>query len=299
MVFIEVITPVFLIVCVGWIFGKLTKAPVETPALLTLYIFIPCLFFISMMEAKLDAADYLLIFAYSIILFFLATGVVLIVARFAKYGSVKQNALVLSSCFPNSGNYGLPIILFAFTETGFDRALIFAVTQVFLVNSAGVFFASHKGTSIIQSLKRILGFPGFIAIIAAIILRTLEIEIPILLIRPLRMLGQAAIPTLLIMLGLQLEKIHTVPDLSFVSLASIIKLIVYPLIGFVLTVILFGGNDLTSKVLLVISAAPAGVSPTLLAVKYNTEPQLVSAVTFVTTIASIFTVSLLLWIVGV
>ncbi len=296
-VFIDIVLPVFLIVAVGWLFGRKTVMTLETPSVLTLYVFTPCLFFNSMIGAQLEASEYLLIFAYSAALFIVFAIIVLSLARLLGYPPSMRNALVLGSCFPNSGNFGLPIILFAFSQAGFDRALIFAIFQVFLVNSAGVFFASRSRSSVLQSMSRVLRFPGFIAVLLGVLLRSFEIEVPGFLLKPISLLGQAAIPTLLMMLGMQLGRIRTILNVRFIGIASFLKLIAYPLVGYLLVLLFFGGNDLTSRVLIVISAAPTGVSTTLLAERFGTEPELVSAVALVTTLVSLATVSAILALV--
>ncbi|QUH27068.1 AEC family transporter [Serpentinicella alkaliphila] len=112
--------------------------------------------------------------------------------------------------------------------------------------------------------------------------------------RPVELLGQAAIPTLLVVLGIQLSMAKLVFDKSFITISSILRLIIYPIIAFILLPLFFELNTITAKVILVLSATPAAVSTTLFAIQFDSQPQLVSTMTLITTIISIITISTLL-----
>jgi predicted permease len=188
----------------------------------------------------------------------------------------------------------VPVILYAFSQAGLDRAVIFAAFQSFLMNSAGVYFASNSSNNLTGSLKNVLKTPVFIAVLSAIAMRILHISLPDPVLRSVEMLGQASIPTLLVVLGVQLSGIKVTPDWKFISLAAFLRLFAYPLAGLLLIPVLFVPGSTTSKVMLVLSAVPAAVMPSMLAIQYNAKPELVSASILVTTLVSIITVPLLL-----
>ena len=47
--------------------------------------------------------------------------------------------MLLGTIFPNSGNYGAPVAMFAFGATGFQYVVIFMVIHAFLMNTVGTF----------------------------------------------------------------------------------------------------------------------------------------------------------------
>ena len=51
--------------------------------------------------------------------------------------------MLLGTIFPNSGNYGAPVAMFAFEATGFQYAVIFMVIHAFLMNTFEIFIASY------------------------------------------------------------------------------------------------------------------------------------------------------------
>ncbi len=291
--------PVFSIIGIGYFIGKLTSLDITAPSYLTLYMFTPCLFFNSMLSATIKSEEILEILTYAALLFIVFMIIIFAInALILRYNTRLRNALCLASAFPNSGNYGLPIIFFAFSQAGFERAIIFAIFQSFLVNSVGVFLASRSKNSFFKALINIAQLPGFYALLVAMLLRSLNISIPQPILKPIQLLGQAAIPTLLIVLGIQLGRIRRESlNIKFVGLATILRLVLYPIVGYLLVLILFQHDSLTAKVLITISATPAGITPSLLAIKFDMEPELVIGTVFVTTLLSIITVSLVLLLI--
>ncbi|MFP3360538.1 AEC family transporter, partial [Planococcus sp. SIMBA_143] len=65
----------------------------------------------------------------------------------------KSAAIILSSVFMNSGNYGVPIILFAYGEEGVHYAIIMMVIQSLLMNTVGLYYASKGSSTATHSLK--------------------------------------------------------------------------------------------------------------------------------------------------
>lgn len=270
----------------------------KAPSILALYVFNPALYFNSMITSKMDNEEFTKVLLFAVLLFVCFTVFVYLLNHFIlKYPQDMRSPLLLSTAFPNSGNFGLPIILFAFGEIGFERAIIFTVFQSFIMNSVGVYFASNSKNGIRDSIIDVLKMPAFIVLIVAIIMKNFSAMPPDFLMKPIALLGQAAIPTLLIVLGMQLSKSKIVIDWSFIATSVTLRLFIYPLIAFLLIPLFFEAHSLTGKVLLILSATPAAVSTTLFAIQFDSKPQLVSTLTLITTVISIITISILLTIV--
>lgn len=295
MVFLNVIFPVFAIIAIGFFFGRSSNLDVKSPSRLALYIFTPSLYFSSMLTAELQKDEFLRILGFAALLFIIFLAIVYLVSgALLKYDSQYRSALFLSTAFPNSGNYGLPIVLFAFGQTGFELAIVFSVFQSFLMNSAGVYFASNSKNNFFKSAKDMLKMPGFMALLIAIGMRFLNISLPETLLRPVQLMGQASIPILLVILGIQLGRVRTALDWEFIISAVLLRLAVYPLIAFFIIPLFFNGDSLIAKVMLIIAAVPSAATTTLLAIEFDAKPELVSTVTLITTMFSLATVSLIL-----
>lgn len=122
---INVVLPVFIIITMGYLFGRHTKVDSKPLAMACLYLFNPALYFNSMVKSTLTTAELLKVFWFTVILFLIFAIILKIVARIMHYDQKMSNALMLSSGFPNSGNYGLPIMLLcAATPTAATTTLL-------------------------------------------------------------------------------------------------------------------------------------------------------------------------------
>lgn len=194
----------------------------------------------------------------------------------------------------NAGNYGAPIILFAFGQEGFQFAVMFMVIQSILMNSFGVYFATKMKESMRYAVKMVLTMPAIWALVVAAIAKTIPFELPLALERTTSMVSEAIIPTVMLILGMQLAKI---PLSGFewkgITYASIMRLFVSPLIAYGLT-LLFPVDPLLANVIIVLAAMPSAANIVMFAVQFEAEPKLVSSITLVTTIISIFSITALL-----
>jgi predicted permease len=292
---LNVVLPVFLLLGVGFIVGKTMLIDSKSVSDLSIYVFSPALFFYSVSTSEMDMADLGRIVLFSFSLFLLFAVFVFVAGKVFAWDKVYQNTLMLASGFPNAGNYGLPIILFAFGEEGVAIGIIYLVMQSLLMNSAGVFYASnHHEMPKKDIFLQVLRMPGFIAILLALGLKILEIPVPSAIENATGLLGQASIPTMLTLLGITLASIQLKNVFRFIWTATLFKLAVFPVLAFGLLLLLYPGDALEAKVLLVAAATPTAATTTLLAIKFGMNPDMVSSAMFVNTFASIVTIPVLL-----
>lgn len=292
---LNVVLPVFLLLGVGFIVGKTMAINSKSVSDLSIYVFSPALFFYSVSTSEMDMDDLGRIVVFSFALFLLFAGFVWLAGKLFKWDQTYQNTLMLASGFPNAGNYGLPIILFAFGEAGVAIGIIYLVMQSLLMNSAGVFYASnHRQTPKKDIFLTVLRMPGFIAILLALLLKITGIPVPAAIESATGLLGQASIPTMLTLLGITLASIQLKNVITFIGTAVLFKLVAFPVLAFVLLQLLYPADTLEAKVLLVAAATPTAATTTLLAIKFNMNPDLVSSAMFVSTLASIVTIPILL-----
>jgi malate permease and related proteins len=208
--------------------------------------------------------------------------------------------MVLSGVFMNSGNYGVPIILLAFGNVGVDYAVIMMVIQSFLMSTIGVYYAgkgSDRGYSIKESLQNILKMPMIYGSVLGIALQILTIAIPDIVMKPIDMIADATIPTIMLVLGMQLGAI-TKKNVSMgdVSMIMVQRMLLSPLLALLLVWVL-PIEGMLSQVLIVLSAMPSAANTMMLSLEFGTEPDLVSYSTLITTLLSILSVPLMLLLV--
>lgn len=207
-----------------------------------------------------------------------------------------ESGMILSNAFMNAGNYGSPVILFAFGEEAFVYAVLFMSIQTIQMNFFGIYYASRGKSGMKQALLTILKMPATYAMLLAFLMKWLNIELATQAMEVVNMLAAVAIPLMMVGLGMQLANIAFREfDVSKVALSSSLRLIISPLITW-LFVLIIPMSDLLGNVLIVIAAMPTAATTTMFALEFRARPDLVSSITLVTTVLSIFTISGLLWI---
>jgi len=101
----------------------------------------------------------------------------------------------------------------------------------------------------------------------------------------------------MMVLGLQLAEIKVSRlSLEKAGLAIILRLLVSPLIAWGI-VALLPVSGLLSKVMIIEAAMPSAAITTMYALQYDSEPDMVSSITFITTVLSLITLSVLMaWV---
>jgi len=143
--FFTVLIPVFLIFAIGFIGQKMIGFDTKALSTMALYLLMPFLTFQVFYEADLNI-DYVIMLFYTVVLAFSLIGVVYVIGYFRGYSQKKKCGMILASAFMNNGNYGTPLVLFVFGESGMKYAIIIMVIQQLLMCTVGVYYAA-KGSS--------------------------------------------------------------------------------------------------------------------------------------------------------
>ncbi|WP_434777966.1 AEC family transporter [Neisseria sp. Ec49-e6-T10] len=302
MQFFIILLPIFCIFLIGYIAQKKLNFDIANLSKMSLYILSPFLAFKTFYTHALTTA-YFYYIVYVLALCFLLVLLVSIWSHFMKYNLKERCALILGSCFMNNGNYGTPVILVFFGAMGFDLAVILMVLQQFIMSTIGVYYAA-KGSDYTENvsqkeiLKQVLRMPVAYGALLGIIFQLLHIPLTKEIMLAVSMIGDSSIPVIMLILGMQLATLKIKQlDVAKVSFALIVRMVISPLIAALL--VYFMPIDLISKhVLIVIAAMPSAANTTLLSVQFNTKPELVSSATFLSTIISLITLPIVLWLVN-
>ncbi|WP_377890367.1 AEC family transporter [Alkalihalobacillus sp. R86527] len=296
-IFISVMLPVLLIFGFGYGIQKWKRLDITSISTVALYVLIPCLVFNTIYKANLDKT-YVQMVIFSFIL--LATLVLInkVYSRIKNHTASMENGLILSTAFMNAGNYGTPIILFAFGEEAFALAVIFMVLQQIIMNFFGVYYAAKGKEGILAAIKSVFEMPPTYALFAALVLNLSNITIGENLLSVIALVGDAAIPLVMVVLGMQLANLKLKEfQWSEISYGITTRMILSPIVAYVITVFIMDVDPLLRKVLIVASAMPSAATMVLFALQYKTEPNLVSSITLVSTVVSVFTITVLLNVV--
>ena len=123
----EAILPVFLTATVGYTLGRWREINVDGIVTVTIYVLLPALVFHSLVTSPIEEGTALTlglgVVTYTLGMLVIAGGIGLMIGESgATYGG-----LLLSSSFPNAGNYGIPLAAFAFGAVGRSAAVLYIV----------------------------------------------------------------------------------------------------------------------------------------------------------------------------
>jgi predicted permease len=291
-VLVNIVLPVFLIIGAGFVTARVKSLDAQTLSRVSLYILGPALVFSKLVETTVTRTDLVQIVIFTVLGTLGALALSWVVARLLHLDQSTESAFMLSSTFVNSGNYGLPLVLFAFGQPGLERALIYFVTSAFMVNTLAVFVASRGKARVTTSFLNIFKVPMIYAIVAAFAVKASGFIVPDFVFKPVEMVGESAIPVMLLLVGLQLARSTAKRQVKLICTATLVRLVGGAVVGILLASIL-GLSGVTRQACIVEHSTPTGVMTSILAMEFGGEPEFVTGVIFATTLASIATMTLL------
>src|SRR5699024_10370132 len=196
--------------------------------------------------------------------------------------------------FMNFGNYGLPVVLFSLGEAAIPYAIFIMVVQSLQNNFFGIYYASRSTSGMKTALLNVMKMPTTYAAIIAIMLQLLDVSISDSVHETISMVGNAAIPIMMLILGLQLGSMTNFKlNWQIVISSVLLKMVIAPIVA-ILFVWLAGVDKFIGLILIIIAGMPTAATTTMYALEFDTEPDLVSSITFISTVISIISLSLLL-----
>ena len=297
------ILPVLSVAAVGYLLGSIREIDVGPLSTVTIYILTPALVFHSLTTTPIGGGVALKLFvgvaAFPILMAGLAEGV----GRLRGEQEPALGALVLTSTFPNAGNYGIPLSAFAFGGVGRTTAVLFLAAQSVLMYTLGVYLASRgQAKSARRAVTEVFKLPLVYAVVGAGLAGWLGIVPPegSAAMETIQLTGNAAIPVMLVLLGIQLAN-SDYGALTRVGTANVLKLAVAPVVGVAVVLGLGFGDSTIARVFVLECGMPAAITPLLLAVEYSGEegdgisgPEYVSSAIFTTTLLSVVTLTILI-----
>ncbi|APH03437.1 AEC family transporter [Bacillus weihaiensis] len=298
MEFFLILIPVFSIFAIGYIGQKRIGFDTKNISTMALYLMSPVLVFRTFYTTEFNQT-YLYLAIYTFALCFFLILVIYLLSFFRRYSMKETCGMILASAFMNNGNYGTPVVLFVFGASGLDYAIVLMVIQQLLMSTVGVYYAAkggEEGDGIRSALKTVRKMPIGYGALLGVSLQFLHVPINENILIAVDMVANAAIPTVMIVLGMQLAKISIRKlEREKISLSLFTKLAISPLIAFCLTLFL-PVDDMVKQIMIIMAAMPTAANTTMYALQFNTEPEFVSTATLLSTILSVVTLPTLFMI---
>lgn len=294
----EVILPVALVVALGYTFGRRFQPDLVTFTRTSIYILLPALIFDNLVRSALSLADLGRLAVLVALVTILLMVIAWVAARpFAALGRGTQSAMMLSIVLVNSGNLGLPVITFAFGEAAIPTAVVIVALTSIVTTTLGVFLSSRGRLSSSGALLSVFKTPLLYALVVALVVNLFAIELPPAITRATGLLAQATVPTVLLLLGMQLARtsLREQIGLRWRALATVVgaRLVVAPVLVALLSVLL-GYSSLERHALVVQLAMPTAVNAAVVAAEFGGDAEFVSGAVVVSTLASVITMTVLL-----
>ena len=296
-IFLNNLLPVFLAAGAGYLLSKYLKVSPRPLSQVILYIFGPCLVFSLLTQNNLSNTDIIRVMLFIGILIGIIGFLTWVVGKFLRLEREILAAVMLTTMFMNAGNFGLPVVNFAFGESVLGYASILFVTMSILSYTVGIIIASSGRTNFPKALLNLLKIPTIYALLLAIFFMSTNVQVPKFFDRTINLLASASIPSMLVLLGMQLKTIRLKIRIWPMILAVSMRLLISPIIAFFLTSG-FGMLGPQRQAAIIISAMPTAVVTTVLATEYDTKPSFVTAVVFITLLLSPFTLTPILFFLG-
>lgn len=290
------LVPVFLVLALGVLLDRLFGTDPRPLSQAGVYLFAPCLILDSIVGTDLQVGELGQIALMAVLTTVLMAAVGWGLARLMGADRAVQSALMLSLCLVNAGALGMPISEFAFGPAGLQRAVIWSVMELALGSTLGVFLASSGKASMGGALKSVVTTPMVYSTAVGFALNLLHWEMPLPIGRAVSLLGQACVPVMATVLGLQLSRAVVRGRITLIALGTVARLALAPVIA-VGVAALLGMAGTTRQVSILEASMPAGIMSVVFANEFGGDSGFVTSFVLVTTVASLLSLSvLLLWL---
>ena len=260
------------------------------------HVFSPFLTFNALHTRAISGGDFLRMYGGTLALLWTIAGCTYLFLRWQKIKPTERATTIVAAFVFNGGNFGLSIVSFAFGAEALSYAVIAFVAGSTTSYTLGVYAASGGKASMRTALGNVLRTPSVYALLLAFALKALGINtLPPALSRTSQLMADAAIPLMLVLLGLQLGGLAKPDRWRLVLSGTVIRLLLAPLlaVGFAALI----GLEGAARFAFILQAGmPTAVMTIVLAHEFDGDRDLALNFIMTTTLLSPITLSLLIYL---
>lgn len=309
--FYFIVLPVLLLAAIGWLIQRRARLDMATLRLLNFYFVIPAIIYHSILTATIELADVGVVIAFGLVMMTAQGAAAYLAGRLRGAEGSLRRAMMMTTMFYNSGNYGLPLQKMAFQGAGADAAVSLQAFVMIFQNllsftlGIGVVSGGGRARRLRDTLAHIAKLPPLYAIAAAvatILIRDAlgeRAEAVAGALDPfwqvLLYVKNAFIAVAVLTLGAQLATIRPGRTRDPVGLTVALRLLGGPAIGLT-AIYLLGGvgfeiSPFVARVLLISTSVPTAVNAMLLCLEFDNHPEFAARAVFASTMISPITVT--------
>lgn len=295
-IFLNVITPVFALVVIGYFTGPRLNLEAKTLSRFAYFVLVPAFIYNVISTASVRAALAFQMVTYILIVHIGCAALGFLVGWLLRRPAKMTAAYVLIAVFGNVGNFGLPIIEFRLGREALVAATIYFLAIAIIAFIIGVLAANWTSGGSMRAVLEVFKTPALLAAVPAFFVNWSNIETPLFLSRIITLLAGAMIPTMLVVLGVQLADVGRLKFGWDVFIASSVRLVGGPILALALAVP-FGLTGIERGAGIFQASMPAAVLASIIAIEYNLLPEFVTTTVLFSTLASVVTLTLVLALV--
>lgn len=292
--FINVISPIFLIITAGAIVNTIFHIDIKSLTKLQFYIFIPSMLFVKVYESELSSEMILTTATVTVSALLILVAFSTAIAKLRKYSRSESSVFINASTYYNAGNYSLPLIQLLFNDpvaVSIQAIVMMAHNIVFF--TVGIFTAGSGNRGAKEALLYILKMPLIYVIAGAFAMKSSGIQIPVPVWSAVNIVASGYMAVALLTLGAQLSETKFAISNCRLYLSSFLRLLISPAIGYLIVSIL-GVQGMLARILVIGLGAPTAVNVVLSSIELDNEPEFASQAVFTSTILSMITINIVI-----
>ena len=281
------VLPVLCTIVLGFLWVRIGY-PLDSKVLTPIVVNVgtPCLIVSALLKAAIAPHAFTVIALASCLCIVAFAGIGVLVLWVA---GLPLRTYLPSIAFPNAGNLGLPLALYAYGQEGLGYAIVF-----FAISSVGNHSIGQALAAGTIDWRAIAKMPMLYAITVGLAGSYLHVQPPAWFANTLNLIGGLTIPIMLLMLGGTLARLRIATFSRAVGLSTL-RIGVGAVVGAVVANV-FALTETAKAVLILQCAMPVAVYCYLYAEHWKCEPEEVAGLVFLSTAASIVTVPVILGI---
>lgn len=292
--------PIFLLILFGYFFKRI-KFPSNdfwaSADKLTYFILMPSLLIYKLSTANLDNLD-----AFDFVLTGILAITTLLIISVILNMKFKSSGAQFTSVVQGAVRFNTYVFLALISAMYGDKGIALAALLItfaipfinFICITVFAVYVSDKKATLKSLLKSIITNPLIVACFIGGGINYLDIDLPIIAVNFLSIISASALPMGLLSIGFSLDLSSIKEAKLELILASFLKLIVMPLIMFIIAK-LFSIGGLLLIILLIFASVPTAPSSFILARQLGGDSRLMASIITLQTLLSLFSVSVILW----
>ena len=296
-IILDVILPILILMLIGAILQRKFQFNLKQLSTLITYCLMPAAVFVNIYDISIETG-LLLQIIYYLMLYSLSLIIVShFISKTLKLEKGESAALKNSISLMNSGNYGLPVsqLIFSHNPVGVSIQIFIVIFQNILTYSYGIYNLLSVTKTIGGIIQSFLRLPVFHALVLGVFFQSFKIQIPNSILLPLNQLANGFVAIALILLGAQLSNIKLNFFHRVITWALIGRLLMGPLLALAM-IYLLNIDGIVAQSLFIASSFPTSRNTSTIAMEYQIEPELNAQIVLFSTLFSIITVTVVIYL---